>query len=239
MKTQQLIWLILAFLLVACSPSAADTVDQPIAATISVSGTGTASVLPDVVDIQLGVDTVHTNPVEAVGQNTTQMNAVMAHLNEMQIAETDIQTTYYSMWVEDVYDQDFQPTGEKRYHVTNQINIRLRNLTEIGSLIEKATDAGATTIVGITFGVADSTELEQAALDNAIANAREKAGQIATEMDAQIGAIITVAEGGIYTPPVPYYGEKVGLGGGGGAVPISQGQFSMTASVQVVYELIP
>jgi uncharacterized protein YggE len=39
--------------------------------------------------------------------------------------------------------------------------------------------------------------------------------------------------------PVPYYGEKAGLGGGGGAVPISQGQFSVTAKVYVVYELQP
>jgi len=118
------------------------------------------------------------------------------------------------------------------------VNVRLRDLTQIGALIEDATDAGATNVSGITFGVAETTELEQASLDNAIANAREKAEWIANEMDVSIGTIVNVAEGGFYTPPVTYYGEKGGLGGGG-AVPISQGQFSMTANVQVVYELIP
>jgi uncharacterized protein YggE len=216
----------------------AELTDQTVVRSISVNGIGNASAIPDVVDIQLGVDTVDIDPVEAVSQNTAKMNAVMAVLDKMGIAATDIQTVAYSMWVEDVYDLDYQPTGEKRYHVTNQVNIRLRDLTQIGPLIEEATDAGATSVFGITFGVADTTELELAAIDNAIANARQKAEWIANELDVSIGTIVNVNEGGFYTQPVPFYGESGGLGGGGGA-PISQGQFSMTTNVQVVYELIP
>jgi uncharacterized protein YggE len=56
-------------------------------------------------------------------------------------------------------------------------------------------------------------------------------------MSVSIGEIVNVNEGGYYSP-TPYYGDKGGLGGGG-AVPISQGQFSITTSVQVVYELLP
>jgi len=50
-----------------------------------------------VVDIQLGVDTVDSDPVEAVSQNTVKMNAVMAVLDGLNIPATDIQTIYYSM----------------------------------------------------------------------------------------------------------------------------------------------
>lgn len=232
------IGLVLALLLLSCN-TVEEPEKQPVLSTISVSGSGNASAIPDVVDIQLGVDIVDADPVEAVSQNTVKMNAVMTVLQETKIPATDIQTIYYSMWVEDVYDQDYQPTGEKRYHVTNQVNVRLRDLAAIGTLIEKVTDAGATSIVGITFGVADTTELEQSALDTAIGSAREKAMRIADEMGVSIGEVINVNEGGFYTPPVPFYGEKAGLGGGGSAVPISQGQFSVTATIQVVYELIP
>jgi uncharacterized protein YggE len=232
-----IIGLMFTLLLTGCN-TAVQSTDQSVPSTISVNGKGDASAVPDVVDIQLGVETIDTDPVEAVSQNTAIMNAVMNVFEKMEISATDIQTVSYSMWVEDIYDQYGQITGEKRYHVANQLNIRLRDLTQIGALIEDATDAGATNVSGITFGVADTTELEQTSLDNAIANAREKAESIANEMDVSIGAILNVVEGGFYTPSVICYGEKGGLGGGG-TVPISQGQFSMTANVQVIYELIP
>jgi uncharacterized protein YggE len=227
--------LLFVLLLSGCS-TPADTTNVKVA-TISISGTGNASAVPDIVDIQLGVETISTDPVESVSDNTIKMSAVMAVFEKLGIAKTDIQTVYYNMWVEDVYDQNGQPTGEKRYHVVNQVNIRLRDLTQIGTLLEGATSAGATTIAGITFGVADTTELEQTALDDAITNASEKAARIAGDMGVSLGNIVSIGEGGAYVPPVPYYGEK-GIGGGG-AVPISQGQFSMTTQVQVVYELVP
>ena len=229
--------LVFSLLISGCS-TVKEPVSKPVKPTISVSGTGTASAAPDVINIQLGVDIADPDPVEAVNQNTIKMKAVMAVLETFNIPASDTQTTSYSMWVEDIYDQDGQLTGEKRYHVTNQVNIRLRDLTQIGTLIGKATDAGANSIVGITFGVDDTTELEQTALDNAVGNAQEKAQRIAEEMGVRIGEIVSVNEGGYYSP-TPYYGDKGGLGGGGGAVPISQGQFSITTSVQVVYELLP
>jgi uncharacterized protein YggE len=227
---------ILSFVLTGCEKSE-DVISEP-QSTISISGTGNTSAVPDIVDIQLGVDAVSDDPVDAVSENTSKMNAVMDVLDKMEVASSDIQTVYYTMWVEDVYDQEGQMTGEKRFHVTNQINVRLREIDQIGILLESATSAGATNIAGITFGVADTTQMEQTALDNAIANARVKAERIAGEMGLTLGNVINLVEGGFYTPPVPYYGEKGGVGGGG-AVPISQGQFSVTAQVQLVFELIP
>jgi uncharacterized protein YggE len=232
-----LIGLVSTLLLAGCNTREAST-DQSGQSSISVSGTGTASAAPDVVDIQMGVDTADTDPVAAGNQNSEKMNAIITVLGEMGIADMDIQTINYSMWVEDVYDQDNQPTGAKRYRVTNQLNIRLRDLSQIGTLIEEATNAGATYVSGITFGVADTTELEQAALDEAIANASQKAEWVANEMGVNIGSLITLIEGGFNTPPMPLFAEERGVGGGG-EVPISQGQFSVSAQVQVVYKLIP
>lgn len=211
--------------------------DSP-GSTITIGGTGVATAVPDIVDIQLGVEALSNAPVDAVNESTAKMNAVMAVLDDMGINTGDIQTVYYNMWVEDVYDQDGQLTGEKRYRVTNQVNIRLRNLGQLGSLLEEVIGAGATNINGITFGVADTTELEQEAMENAIANAAEKADRVASNLGLGLGKIINLVESGFYTPGVPYYGEKVGIGGGA-AVPISQGQFSVTVQVQVVYDLIP
>jgi len=236
-QKKYLIGLVIVLLLAGCNTSSKST-SQSTQSSISVSGTGTASAVPDVVDIQMGVDTADSDPVAAGDQNSEKMNAIIAVLGEMGIAETDIQTINYSMWVEDVYDRDNQPTGAKRYRVTNQVNIRLRDLSQIGTLIEEATNMGATYVSGITFGVAETTELEQAALDNAIDNAQGKAAWMASKMEANLGPVVNVIEGGLYSSPMPMAAESMGQGGGG-EVPISQGQFSMTAQVQVTYELLP
>jgi len=204
---------------------------------LTISGTGIASAVPDIVDIQFGVDILNENPVDAVNENSLKMNSVMAVLDQMGVDPVDIQTVYYNMWVEDVYDQSGQLTGEKRYRSTNQVNIRLRQMDQIGLMIEKVIEAGATSINGITFGVSDTSELEQLAMENAITNATEKAERVTKELGMTLGEITTLVEGGLYSPPVPYYGEKGGVGAGG-AVPISQGQFSVTVQVQVVYDLL-
>ena len=232
------ILIVLAFtiLISGCATSAGTKNDTP--SLIYVNGSGTANAVPDIVDIQLGVEIINPDPVEAVGENTTRMNAVMKALDKIGIAQNDIQTVYYNMWVEEVYDQNGQLTGEKRYHVTNQINVRLNDLTEIGHLLEEATNAGATTVVGITFGISDTADLEKTALDNAITNAKQKAERIAGDLSVGLGSVQNVSESGAYVAPMPFSGEKGGVGGGS-AVPISQGQFSMTIQVQVAFELIP
>jgi uncharacterized protein YggE len=211
--------LVISILMVGCNTIPQST-NNPNESTISVNGTGNASASPDLVDIQLGVDTVNTDPNEAVSQNSADMNELMTVLEDMGIAATDIQTSNYNMWVEDIYGPDNQPSGEKRYH------------------IGEATKAGASIVAGITFGLEDKTELEQAALDDAIDKAQEKAEWMASEMNLNLGSIVNVIEGGSFTPPMPYF---AGIGGGDGesAVPISQGQVNMTSQVQVIFELLP
>jgi uncharacterized protein YggE len=234
MKTHILILVFVTTLMAACSSAAVNTEEN--LTTLSVSGAGFASTSPDIVDIQLGVESIRSDPAEAVSVNTAAMNDVMNVLNSMEIASEDIQTVYYSMWVEDVYDENGQLTGERRYRVTNQINVRLYDLDQTGVLLEKVINAGATTVTGITFGVDDTTELAQEALDNALIEARQKAERLAAEMGMTLGPVISIAEGS--TNSIMPLDIK-GLGGGGGGVPISEGQFSVTMTARIVYELIP
>jgi len=235
MKTKLFILVIVVMLLLASCNNAAESTTSP---TLSASGTGTASTDPDVVDIQLGVDTVDAEIAVAVDQNANNMDEIMAVFGGMGVDEKDIQTTNYNLWVEEVYDPSGQPTGEKRYHVSNTVSVRLRDLTKIGILIEEATSAGATNVFGISFSVADTTELEQAALENAIENAQGKAEWMASTMDSSLGPVVKVIEGSFVSQPMMVAAEGIG-GGAAESVPISQGQFSITAQVQVMYEMLP
>lgn len=226
---------LVVLVLAGCSPASGEAEVPAEPSTISVSGTGTAIASPDQVTLQLGVETVSEDPSEAISENSERMNAVMGVLTGMKIPQDTIQTVNYSMWVEDVYDAN-GPTGQKRYHLTNQISVQLDNLDQTGNLLEKATKAGANNIGGITFGVADTTEMKQIALDNAVADARQKAERLAADLDLKVGAVRSVIEGVQASSPMPVYAEAA-MGGGG--VPVSSGQFSVIAQVQVVFDLTP
>jgi uncharacterized protein YggE len=140
------------------------------------------------------------------------------------------------MWIEQVVDRESRPTGESRYHVVNQVRVRLRDLSKTGKLLQKALEAAANNTGGISFSVDDPTALQGEARDRAIADARAKAQQLATGLGAQLGRLRQVSEyGGVIAPSEPIFAEEVR--GGGGLVPVSGGEFSVTVEIQVVFDI--
>ncbi len=146
--------------------------------TLTVNGDGAASAAPDIADIQLGVETIDEDPKAAIDDNTSAMDSVIEALIDLEVAEDDIQTRSFNMWVEQIYDED-GPTGEFRYHVVNQITVRVRDIDMTGDVLGAALGAGANNVRGISFGVEDTQALEEAARDAAVDNAVAKAEQLA------------------------------------------------------------
>ena len=203
--------------------------------TVSVNGLGMASARPDVADIQLGVETIDADAGLAVNENTERMTAVMDAIKAMGVEDKDVQTVQYSMWIEQQYDKQGEPTGENRYHVVNQVRIRVRELDKVGQLLQKALEVGANTVNGVSFSVADPTALQEKARQLAIANAKTKADQLAAGLGAKLGALRQVSEfGGLVAPVAPVWQEGIG---GGGPVPMSGGEFSVTVEIQVIFDL--
>ena len=216
--------------------SALQAVSEPMPRTISVNGIGMASAPPDVAEVQLGVETIKTDASLAISENTERMTAVMGVIKGMNVEDKDVQTVNYSMWIEEVYDQEGKPTGEIRYHVVNQVRIKLRDLAKTGELLQAALEAGANNVGGISFSVADPVALQREARDQAIANAQAKAEQLAAGLGAHVGPLRQVSEfGGVVVPLVAPMAEK---GVGGAAVPVSGGEFSITVEIQVVFDIV-
>jgi uncharacterized protein YggE len=215
--------------------SQAGDADQP--RSISVNGVGLASASPDIALIQLGVESLDTEASLAIADNTSRMTAVMDALKSMQIADEDIQTVNYNMWMEPVYDDQGRPTDQMRFHVVNQIQVKLRDLPKTGELIGNALEAGVNNVGGISFSVADPAQLQSEARDRAIASARAKAEQLAAGFGAQLGSLRQVTEFGGVTAPAFDVRVAEGSGGGGGPVPVSGGAFNVTVEIQATFEI--
>ena len=206
--------------------------------TINVNGSGVASAAPDIVDVRLGVETIDSDAGEAIASSTERMNAVLAAIEALGIEAKDIQTVNYNMWVEQVYDREGLPTDELRYHVVNELSVRLRDISKTGQLLEDALEAGANTVQGITFGIEDTEALMQEAREEAIANARTKAEALAEGLGVSVGKVHQVMEYSSMPQPASMPRMAYDSMGGGGEVPISGGTLNIQVEVQVVFDIV-
>lgn len=221
-----------ALALTACSVTA-PAAEQP--HTINVTGYGAAYGAPDIATAQIGVETRNADPARAVSANTEKMNAVIAAIKKLGVEDKDIQTTNFSVYAQQNYDANSQPT-DITYVVTNTVSVTVRDLNKVGEMLGKATAAGANSVNGVSFSVSEAAALESEARGNAMADAKARAGQLADAAGVALDKPLSISE---YTSmPVYYDGGKQLLSleaGGGAPVPISTGQYQVTVQVSVTY----
>ena len=207
-----------------------------------VVGTGTASTEPEVAMVTFGVELRGDDPAAIVNEAANKIDRAIAAAGKLDVADEDVRTTGYNLWVETVYDPERGvPTGEVVYHVSHYVQATLRDLDQVGNLLAAVVEAGANTISGVNFGVEDPDALTRQARQQALENARTQAEEMAQGLDVALGKPTLVVEtSGGYPVPVRAAAE-MGIGGGGGmevASPsVSPGTFSVSVSVQVVYEI--
>lgn len=200
---------------------------------VTVVGVGTAYGEPDQATVTVGVETFAPTVSEATAQNQETLAAVMAALDEAGIAREDIQTTNYSLYAEQIYG-DKGPEGIAGYRVSNQVNVKIRDISKVGDVLAAVTEAGANAIYGVNFAVADPAALEQQARAAAMADAAERAASLAELGEVSLGDIRLISE--VVSQPI------MPLGGGGYAMEqavsapgIAPGQLSFQVQVQVTY----
>jgi len=211
---------------------------NPTERSITVSGRGEVLVAPDVVSVTLGVQTRDTNVAAAVGENNRVAAGVMEAARQVGVADSDMQTTYFSVSAQSKYDQFGVLTDEVTYLVDNNLTVRLRDVERLSELLQDSVDAGATNIYGVTFSTAESTAAEVEARAEAMADAQGRAEQIAADAGLTLGEPITISTGVSLPVPLIYYGAPAfGMGGGGDGPPISSGTNTVTVDVTVSYTL--
>lgn len=233
--------LALTVVLIACTgptqptiPGAADTPANT--GGITVVGQGEAFGRPDRAQAQVGVDIFAPTVAEATSQNEATIQQVIDALTALGIDPDDIQTTNYSLWAEQRYGEN-GPEGIVGYRVTNQVNVTIRDINQVSEVLGAATEAGANSIYGVSFSVADPSALEAEAREKAIADARERAASLAQLSGVELGSVRAVSE--IIGQPV----YPLAMGGGGrdmvqaAAPSISPGQLSYQVQVQVTFDI--
>jgi len=201
------------------------------AQTITVTGTGIFRLTPDVADVQLGI-TLQRDTVRAARDDAAEvMNAVIAALRAMGIAEQDLRTSYLNL--NPVYDYTTNTQRLIGYQVNNVINVHVRDLAKLSAVIDESVTAGATTIDGITFDLADRAGAERQAREAAVRDARAHADTLAGAAGVSIVGVLSISEATVSQPwPYPMAGR---LAAEDMSTPVMPGTSDVTVSVSVVY----
>lgn len=202
---------------------------------IWVSGQGEVTVTPDIATLWLGVEAQAETVTEAQSQAVEAMNNVMDVLTDNGVDEKDIQTQYFS--INQVTRWDDDELIIVGYRVTNMVTAKIREIDDVGSIIDAVATAGGDLIRinNIAFSVDDPSEYYEEAREEAMADAQAKAERLADLAGVELGKPTYISEGTIY-PPVVY--RDAGMTEAAPpSTPISPGEIELTLTVQVAYAI--
>jgi uncharacterized protein YggE len=207
--------------------------------TISVSGQGKVTVVPDMATVSLGVNVERDTAKAARQAAADQMTKIVAALKALGIADQDIQTSNVSLGPTYDYPVNAQPKI-RGYSLQNTVTVTVNNIDQVSDVVDDSVQAGATQVNGVTFDVKDRAAAEAKAREQAVKDARAKADTIATGLNVSITGVASVAEQ-VQTPI--WYGNMMAAPAAGATdqaaqTPVMPGSTDVTITVQVSF-LIP
>ena len=223
---------LVAAVLLASQAQAQQPQQPPPEGRIVVTGTGSVRVPPDVAHIRSGATTRAKTVREASDANAKLMTAVMAALAQSGIASADIQTSRFS--VQPVY-APAPPGAEQKlsgYSVSNQVDVTVRQIANLGDILDRLAAAGATDIGNIGFLVSEPGKALDQAREAAVNDARHKAELYARASGASLGRVLSITEDGGSAQPVPLARAAVAT------VPIATGEDTLQVRITVGYEIV-
>ena len=201
---------------------------------ITVTGTGEVLVKPDLARVNIGVVTQFESASAGVRRNNEAVEKLLGALDEYGIAESDIQTSNFSVAPLYEYDRSGQAPRLIGYRVTNQVRVVVRSIADLGALLDKVVTAGANQINDVTFAINEAQSFEDTARRKAMADAHRKAELYAQEAGVRLGAVLRVEEAADTFPMPQIDFDAVQEAG---AVPIAPGQQALRQQVRVTFAI--
>jgi len=225
-----------AALVAAAMLSAAPALAQTVPPAISVTGEATLSVAPDQAQIEAGVTSEAKTAREASEANNTAMGKLLLALKAANIEARDIQTSQLSLQPQSAPNRTSSPNSIISYRASNRVTVRLHDVLKVGSTLDMLVGAGANDIGGINFSVSNASKLLDDARTQALADAHRKAEIYAKAAGVELGAPLSITEGGA---PGPIAFRKFAAGLPAAAAPVAQGEETLQVNVSVSWAIKP
>lgn len=205
---------------------------EPAAPQITVTGEGSASAVPDMAVVTLGITSQDPEAGVAMGQASEVAGAILARLEGLGIAARDRQTSDLSLspvWTNYDSGNERKITG---YEASNQLTIRVRDLSGLGNVLGAVLEDGANRLSGLSFGLQEPGPVMAEARRDAVSDAMERARTMAEAAGVTLGPVMSISEvgGGSFPQPMMEMARA-------SAVPVAAGEAVMSARVNMVFAI--
>jgi uncharacterized protein YggE len=200
----------------------------------TVTGTGRVASRPDTAVVEIGVEARAPRLAEATAEVDRTLRAVLTAVKARGVRDADVRTTSYAI----------DPVAEPRrpgdrgtslrivgYRVFNVVQVRTRDVDEVGGIVDAAVAAGANVVRGIHFTLEDPSSAEAEARTLAVQDAAAKAGRIAAAAGLRLGRLLAVRDA---SPARPMPRMALAATGPG---PVEPGQLEVTVSLEARYAI--
>jgi uncharacterized protein YggE len=230
------IGLALAGILSACGAAAPAASAGGNVATVSVTANGQVYIVPDLAYINIGVQSEADEVAAALALNTEQAQAIRTTLTGLGVEDSDIQTTAFNVYPYQNYDPMGQPS-ETVYAVQNTVNVTVRDLTNLGDLLDAVVRSGANTINSISFDASEKSAAYTEARKLAVENANVQAAELAEAAGVTLGRLVNISTYNNTAQPLYDYKMYGAVGGADASVPVAAGQIVVSVDVSLAYEI--
>jgi uncharacterized protein YggE len=202
---------------------------------ITLSATGSTSVVPDAVRIMATVSVVGKTSKEALATASTTASAVRKALTANKVASKDVATQSLTVYPEYTYPANTTPvlTG---YRATQNFDITVRAASTAGAIVDAIVSAGGDNLQVNSASpfVLDNDKATEIARASAVARVKTKAASYAKLLGVKLGKVIYLDETSTPTP-YPVYG--VTAKADDAATQIDLGEQKVTVSVTVRWSI--
>lgn len=203
------------------------------AGTIEVSGSASASGVPDTVAFTIGVTTTKASTAESLAANNARTRAVESALLAAGVPRSGLATSGLS--VSNVTNAHGQVTG---YQVYDELTVTSHHVARAGALLGAALAAAGNSaqLSGITYSITNQSTVLARARAKAMADAHRAAAQLASAASTSLGAVTHIVDNEVNQPfvepgPFTFAAAK------SAALPVQPGTQSVSVTVRVTYAL--
>lgn len=199
--------------------------------TIQVQATGRVSVAPTKAQMWVGAKTDGITAEETlVSSNETidELVEIFAQFTSPQF----IKTSEFNMYQRERWDDEIRQSIPEGFTVRHVFEVHILDLTQVAAFLDEITHAGANIIYGLQYGIQDHRPPQEAAFNQAMKEARWKAGLLAEANEASNLVLESVEE-------TYQYGMEYGGAGGNAADELADsfmpGQLQISANILATF----
>jgi uncharacterized protein YggE len=163
---------------------------------ITITGTASTEVVPDIAEISLGVSTERPRAADAANETARIAHDIVEAAKAQGVESRDIRTQSVTLTqvFDTVTDSNGRYTGRKPrgFSASNIIVLRVRALDKAGALAQSLIDKGATQFNGISFSVEHPERVMDTLLASAVRDAKRQAEIAVGAAGVKLGRVLLI-----------------------------------------------